>query len=80
MLKYQLENPDSDMFLIDYLDINNFMKYKAVFFLQTRPEHSLNWVWSGVCFLNMNHPSEFDYNEINWDFVPNSDIGGATYT
>lgn len=88
MLKYQLENPDFyilidfDMFLYDYLDINDFIKYKAAIFLQTRERDNLshlNWVWPGLLFLNMNHPSEKDYDLLDWGFTYKSDTGGATH-
>jgi len=46
---YQMENPDryiimdSDMFLIDYMDIDRYDGYKVAYVLQTREEHRYMW-------------------------------------
>lgn len=62
MLKYQLANPDkylileSDMFLIDYLDVNErYNNYKTAFNLHSRIEEEkiINYAWVGIVYLDM---------------------------
>jgi hypothetical protein len=83
MLKFQLNNPDlylildSDMFLIDYLDINKYINFNAAIVLQQRVNKSINYIWPGLCFFNMNNINNF--KELKWDMIPNTDNGGASY-
>jgi len=51
---------DSDMFLIDYLDINIYRKYNTAIVLQQRNERRINYIWPGLCYFNNNN----DYEEI----------------
>ncbi len=78
--KYQMMNPDrymvidSDMFLIDYMDINKYDEYKAAFVLQSRGEH--RYMWSGLVYMDMRNVDEF--RDINWSLTPKTDVGGMT--
>ena len=78
--KYQMNNPDrymiidSDMFLIDYMDINKYDGYKVAFVLQTREEH--RYMWSGLIYMDMRNVDEF--KDINWSLTPTTDVGGMT--
>lgn len=53
ILNYQLENPDkyllldSDMFLIDYFDINKYSNYDCAIVLQKRNE-DIQYFWNGI--------------------------------
>lgn len=56
VLRYQLEHPDkyllldSDMFLIDELDINIYFQYDCALLLQSR--RNINYIWPGLCYLD----------------------------
>ncbi len=61
MLRYQLANPDqylildSDMFLVDYLDINErYGNYKTAFYIQDRvfENRIVRYAWIGVIYLD----------------------------
>jgi hypothetical protein len=79
ILQYQLNNPrdkylllDSDMFLIDYLDINKYNSFDCAIVLQQRS--NLNYFWNGIYY--------FDFNKINnvhllnWNEGFGGDVGG----
>lgn len=65
---------DSDMFLIDYLDIDIYRKYKTAIVLQQRYERTINYIWPGLCYFNNNN----DYTLLRWDVIDNTDNGGAS--
>ncbi len=65
---------DSDMFLIDYLDIDIYRKYNTAIVLQQRDEIRLNYIWPGLCYFNNNN----DYSLLRWDVVEHTDNGGAS--
>jgi len=83
MLNYQKENPDkylildSDMFLIDYMDINKYDGYKCAFVLQTR-ESNYRYMWHGVVYMDMNLIKD-DINDLDWQLQPFTDTGGKTH-
>jgi len=73
MLKYQLANPDkyiildSDMFLIDYLDVNERYKdYKCGISLQTRNNNKeiVRYAWVGIVYMDMTRIDDGYY--IDW--------------
>ena len=79
ILQYQLNNPpdnylllDSDMFLIDYLDITKYNAFDCAVVLQQRSH--LNYFWNGIYY--------FDFNKINnmhllnWNEGFGGDVGG----
>lgn len=78
--KYQMDNPDryliidSDMFLIDYMDINRYDGYKIAFVLQSREDH--RYMWNGLIYMDMRIVD--DFNDINWSLTYNTDTGGMT--
>ena len=84
MLNYQLQNPDkylildSDMFLIDYLDINKYSNYDCAVLLQTRKNNNedINYIWHGICYFDMYKLNNM--NVLNWDLCANCDTGGMT--
>ena len=65
---------DSDMFLIDYLDINIYRKYNTAIVLQQRDERRINYIWPGLCYFNNNN----DYNLLKWNVIEHTDNGGAS--
>jgi hypothetical protein len=83
MLNYQKENPDkylildSDMFLIDYMDINKYDGYKCAFVLQSR-ENNYRYMWNGIVYMDMNL-IKHDINDFDWDLMPFTDVGGKTH-
>ena len=80
VLKYQRENPDkyllidSDMFLIDYLDLSKtYFKYDCALLLQQRP--GLNYIWPGLCYLDYNKIKNI--NLLDWSTGHGGDTGAA---
>lgn len=81
ILRYQLDYPDkyllldSDMFLIDYLDINTYFQYECAVVLQSRSDWGklFHYVWNGIYY--------FDFNRIkgkillNWNEGKGGDVG-----
>ncbi len=82
ILNYQKENPDkylildSDMFLIDYMDINKYDGYKCAFVLQSR-ENNYRYMWNGLVYMDMNLIKD-DINDLDWGLTPFTDTGGKT--
>jgi hypothetical protein len=80
VLSYQLKNPDkyllldSDMFLIDYFDINKYSNYDCAIVLQTR--NNTGYLWPGLCYFDMTKMKDFEL--INWNLLPGFDTGGMT--
>jgi len=84
MLKYQLENPDiyliidSDMFLIDYLDIEKYEKYNSAVVLQSREYNNdlLYYIWNGIIYININKIKNKEL--LNWNLLLGiTDVGGC---
>ena len=71
---------DSDMFLIDYLDIEE--KYKECE-LAIIPQHrvdrdaglDINYAWNGLVYFDM--PLVKNKHLLNWGLIPHADSGGA---
>ena len=80
VIKYQIENPDkyllidSDMFLVDHFDINKYSNYECAILLQTRCNYTLNYIWPGICYLDMLKIKNPEL--LNWDVSPKCDSGG----
>lgn len=76
MKKYQDEYLilDSDMFLIDYLEIDIYRKYNTAIVLQQRDERRINYIWPGLCYFNNTN----DYSLLRWNVIQYTDNGGAT--
>lgn len=59
ILEYQKQHPDkylvldSDMFLIDYLDIHTHFNYDCAIVLQERPEHGIVYFWNGIYYFDI---------------------------
>jgi hypothetical protein len=80
ILEYQKNNLDkyllldSDMFLIDYFDINKYSEYDCAIVLQNRQNQG--YLWPGLCYLDMTKIKNFKL--INWDLCDGFDTGGMT--
>jgi len=82
ILKYQIANPDkyllidSDMFLLNYFDINIYSKYDCAIVLQTRNLNTIRYFWNGIYYFDMNKMKNI--NLLNWNCSPGCDTGGMT--
>jgi hypothetical protein len=80
VLQYQKDNPDnyllldSDMFLVDYFDINKYSNYDCAIVLQSR--NNEGYLWPGLCYFDMTKMKNFEL--INWSLCPGFDSGGMT--
>ena len=79
MLQYQKAHPDqylildSDMFLVDELDIGKYTPYDAAILLQNRDDK--NYFWHGVCYLDFTKLNNIDL--LRWDCTDKTDTGGG---
>lgn len=82
MLKYQIENPDkyliidSDMFLICDFDINEYIDFDSAIVLQRRDDNTLNYLWNGLCYFDMNKIKNIHL--LNWN-CRNADVGAIMH-
>lgn len=82
ILNYQKQNPDkyllldSDMFLIDYFDINKYAKYDCAVVLQSSNNFKTNYVWNGIYYFDIIKMKNLDL--LNWSCCPGCDTGGET--
>jgi len=81
ILEYQKNNPDkylcldSDMFLIDYFDINKYSNYDCAIILQNRKENNIdiNYIWNGIYYFDIHKMKNIEL--LNWNCYNNSDTG-----
>ena len=82
ILNYQKQNQDkyllldSDMFLIDYFDINKYAKYDCAVVLQSRNNFKTNYFWNGIYYFDIIKMKNLDL--LNWSCCPGCDTGGKT--
>jgi hypothetical protein len=80
ILEYQKNNPDkyllldSDMFLIDYFDINKYSNYDCVIVLQSRNQDKINYFWNGIYYFDITKMKNLEL--LNWNCCENCDVGG----
>lgn len=80
ILNYQIQNPDryllldSDMFLIDYFDIDAYSKYDCAVVLQSRNNGQINYFWNGIYYFDMFKMG--DIGMLNWSTCNSCDVGG----
>jgi hypothetical protein len=80
ILEYQKKNPDkyllidSDMFLIDYFNEEEFSKYDCAMVVQNRNE--LCYIWNGIYYFNIKN---LNTSLMNWHCTPTSDTGGQMH-
>lgn len=81
MLRYQKENPDqylildSDMFLVDDLDISHYSSYDCAIVLQSRSEKV--YFWHGICYMDTTKMKNMDL--LNWNCCEGCDTGGLLH-
>lgn len=80
ILRYQLQNPDkyllldSDMFLIDYFDIDKYSRYDCAVVLQSRNNGATNYFWNGIYYFDMTRMKNLHF--LDWNCCPGCDVGG----
>jgi len=80
ILNYQKNNKDkyllldSDMFLIDYFDIDKYSKYDCAIVLQSRNNSKINYFWNGIYYFDMTKMKNI--NMLNWNTCSGCDVGG----
>jgi hypothetical protein len=71
ILQYQKRKPDkyllldSDMFLIDYFDINKYSQYDCAVVLQTRNHNKINYFWNGIYYFDMTKMKNLELLNVN---------------
>lgn len=65
---------DSDMFLIDYFDINKYSNYDCAVVLQSRNEHTIHYFWNGIYYFDTRKMKNIDL--LNWNCCYGCDVGG----
>jgi len=83
ILEYQKQNPDyyllldSDMFLIDDYNIDDYKKYDCSIVLQHRKDidktTDIYYIWNGLYYFNIN---KLDTSLMNWGLTYTTDTGG----
>lgn len=63
---------DSDMFLIDYFDIDRYMKYGSAVVIQDRDKYK--YIWNGIYYINMERIRNPE--KVNWNLSEGTDTGG----
>jgi len=80
ILEYQKNNPDkyllldSDMFLVDYFDINKYSTYDCAIVLQSRNHHRVNYFWNGIYYFDLTKMKNLEL--LNWNCCKGCDCGG----
>jgi hypothetical protein len=80
ILQYQKNNPDkyllldSDMFLIDYFDINKYSNYDCAIVLQSRNQSELNYFWNGIYYFDITKMKNLEL--LDWSRCEDCDVGG----
>jgi hypothetical protein len=80
ILEYQKNNPDkyllldSDMFLVDYFDINKYSEYECAIVLQSRNNFETNYFWNGIYYFDTTKMKNLEL--LNWNVCPGCDTGG----
>ena len=86
ILEYQKNKPDnyllldSDMFLIDYFDIEQYNKYDCSVVLQHRKNidnSDIHYIWNGIYYFNI---YQLDTFLMNWHCTLTTDTGGRMST
>jgi len=80
ILEYQIKNPDkyllldSDMFLIDYFDINKFATFDCAIVLQSRNQNKIQYFWNGIYYFDITKMKNLEL--LNWNCCDYCDVGG----
>ena len=63
---------DSDMFLIDYFEVDRYMKYGSAVVIQDRDKYK--YIWNGIYYMNMERIRNPE--KVNWNLSEGTDTGG----
>jgi len=80
IVEYQKGNPDkyllldSDMFLVDYFDINKYSNYDCAIVLQSRNKYKINYFWNGIYYFDFTKMKNLEL--LNWNCCIDCDVGG----
>lgn len=80
ILQYQKNYPDkyllldSDMFLIDYFDINKYSQYHCAIVLQSRKQNTIQYFWNGIYYFDTTKMQNLEL--LNWNCCKDCDVGG----
>jgi hypothetical protein len=80
ILDYQKNNPDkyllldSDMFLVDYFDINKYSNFLCAIVLQSRNQFKINYFWNGIYYFDMTKMNNIEL--LNFNCCKFCDVGG----
>jgi len=80
ILQYQKNYPDkyllldSDMFLIDYFDINKYSQYDCAIVLQSRNQNKIQYFWNGIYYFDTTKMQNLEL--LNWNCCKECDVGG----
>ena len=80
IVEYQKGNPDkyllldSDMFLVDYFDINKYSNYDCAIVLQSRNKYKINYFWNGIYYFDFTKMKNLEL--LNWNCCIGCDVGG----
>jgi hypothetical protein len=78
--EYQKNNPDkyllldSDMFLIDYFDINKYSTVDCAIVLQSRDHSRINYFWNGIYYFDITKMNNLEL--LNFNNCDYCDVGG----
>jgi len=84
ILQYQKNNPDkyllldSDMFLVDYFDIDKYSQYDCAIVLQSRNGNTSHYFWNGIYYFDMARMKDVEL--LNWNETYDCDVGGMMQT
>jgi len=82
ILEFQKQNPDeyllldSDMFLVDFFNIEKYRNYECGIVLQHRLYMNTYYLWNGLYYFNIPKMERLDL--LQWDMTPYCDTGGAS--
>jgi hypothetical protein len=80
MLRFQKEYPDqylvldSDMFLVEHLDISIYSTYDCVVLPQSRMDNKIKYFWNGIYYFDTTRMKHLEL--LNWSCSPYCDVGG----
>jgi hypothetical protein len=82
ILQYQKKNPDkyllldSDMFLVDYFNINKYSNVDCAVVAQTRVINNtkINYFWNGIYYFDLTKMKNIEL--LNWNCCTHCDVGG----
>jgi hypothetical protein len=81
ILEYQKQHPDkylaldSDMFLVDNLDLRKYAEYSCGLLLHSKG--TINYFWHGINYMDFTQLTDTEL--LNWNLCPTCDTGGMLH-